>query len=161
MICNRTVNKFCKDDITKIENYDKAIADNTQTWAIHHRLETHFSDGTLRPIDAQITKAELIALDMYFDRPAEELIFMTRGNHTKLHCKGKPASNETRQKMSFSKTGKKRGPMSEDHKKRISESNKGKKRTEESRRKISERTKEQWQNQETRNRLLEARKKLI
>lgn len=32
---------YCKDDITKIENYEKAIADKTQTWAIHHRLETH------------------------------------------------------------------------------------------------------------------------
>lgn len=28
-----------------IENYDKAIADKTQTWICHHRLETYTSDG--------------------------------------------------------------------------------------------------------------------
>lgn len=30
---------FCKDDISKIENYDKALADTTQTWQVHHRDE--------------------------------------------------------------------------------------------------------------------------
>ena len=39
MICIKTAKKFCKDDISKIENYDKAIADTTQTYECHHRLE--------------------------------------------------------------------------------------------------------------------------
>ena len=158
MICNRTVKRFCKDDITKIENYEKAMADN-KVWACHHRLETHFSDGTKRPVDAQLTKQELIAQNIYFDRPAEELIFLTRGDHVRLHCKGKPFSDEIRKKMSKSKMGKKRGPMSEEHKRKLSESNRGKKRSEETRRKVSEATKRQWQNEDTRNRLLEARRK--
>lgn len=85
--CNPTY--FCNGDITKIENYDKAIADQTQVWEIHHRLETHFSDGTPRPIDAYLTKAELKALDMYYHRPPEEFIFLTKAGHRSLHHKGR------------------------------------------------------------------------
>lgn len=59
-----------------IENYDKAIADKTQTWICHHRLETYTSDGERRFID--IRPEELIALDMYFHRPPNELIFLTK-----------------------------------------------------------------------------------
>lgn len=66
-----------------IENYDKALADNFEGWDIHHRLETHTSDSELRPV--AITRDELIALDMYYARPASELIFLTRSEHTKLH----------------------------------------------------------------------------
>ena len=29
--------KYCCEDPSLIENYDKAIADTTQTWEIHHR----------------------------------------------------------------------------------------------------------------------------
>ena len=39
MINERMANKFCKDDISKIENYDKAKSDTTQTWECHHKLE--------------------------------------------------------------------------------------------------------------------------
>lgn len=38
MIC-KEVHKFCCEDISKIENYEKAIVDVTQTWHCHHRLE--------------------------------------------------------------------------------------------------------------------------
>lgn len=72
-----------------IENYDKAIADTTQVWECHHRLETHFSDGTERPKNAQLSQAELVALDIYFDRPPEEFIFLTKEKHRKLHNIGK------------------------------------------------------------------------
>lgn len=38
---------FCRDDLSKIENYDKAMADSAQTWDCHHRLETHrYTDRT-------------------------------------------------------------------------------------------------------------------
>ncbi len=60
-----------------IENYEKAKADNFNGWDCHHRLETHFSDGTERPKNAQLSANELIALDMYYNRPPEELIFLT------------------------------------------------------------------------------------
>lgn len=30
---------YCRDNITKIENYELAKADNFKGWEIHHRLE--------------------------------------------------------------------------------------------------------------------------
>ena len=127
--------KFCKEDISRIENYDLAIADTSQTWHLHHRLETHFSNGDLRPINSYISKAELIALDMYYDRPANELIFMTGSDHRSLHYKGKVLSLETKQKMSKANKGK---TFSEEHKRKISAILKGRHITEETKRKMSE-----------------------
>ena len=83
--------KFCKDDITNIENYDKAINDNTQIWHCHHRLETHKykdrnrKDWTKR--DEFIPASELKALGLYYNRPAAELIFLTSSDHISLHHK--------------------------------------------------------------------------
>lgn len=39
MICldYRHAKLWCCEDISKIENYDKAIADKTQTWVCHHK----------------------------------------------------------------------------------------------------------------------------
>ena len=79
------VNPFCKD-FEKVENYEKAKADNFIGWDRHHRLETHNSEGERRIVN--ITSQELIALDMYYNRPPEELIWLQHGEHTKLH-KGK------------------------------------------------------------------------
>jgi hypothetical protein len=75
--------KFCCEDYSLIENYDKAIADTVQTWHCHHRLETHTSDGEKRLVP--ITRDELIAMNMYYNRPASELIFLTPSEHTTLH----------------------------------------------------------------------------
>ena len=107
-----------------IENYNLAIADTTQIWDCHHRLETHNSDGERRLID--IAGDELKALEMYFDRPPKELIFLTHKEHAVLHTKGKkPACN-------------KRKHRSEETKKKISETLKGHKVSEETKRKMSE-----------------------
>ena len=35
----KSVRLFCSEDPAKIENYDKAIADQNNTWCCHHRLE--------------------------------------------------------------------------------------------------------------------------
>ena len=93
---------FCKHP-ELIENYDKAISDNTQIWECHHRLETHTSSGEKRLIG--ITEEELTALGMYFDRPPEELIFMTPFEHQSLHNKGKKKSEEHRRKIGSSLKG--------------------------------------------------------
>ena len=116
---------FCKNP-ENIENYDKAAADNFIGWVCHHR----------KGID--IPRKKLIALGMYWYRPADELIFLTSREHTSLHHKGKQKSEETKKKMSETLKGKK---FSEEHKKKISEASKGKKCSEEARKKISEATK--------------------
>ena len=112
--------RYCSD-IEKIENYEKAKADNFKGWNCHHRLETHNSDGERRLVD--ITRRELIALGMYYNRPAGELIFLTSREHTSLHHKGKFASEETKKKISEGSKGKK---LSEETKRKIGEVNKGK-----------------------------------
>lgn len=89
MICLMTVKKFCKDDISLIENYDKAIADTTQTWDCHHRDEIRILPSG---IVALMSMAELKENNRYFDRQANELIFLTHSEHSKLHKKFPPES---------------------------------------------------------------------
>lgn len=135
--------KHICDNIENVENYYKAKADNFKGWICHHRLETHTSDGEKRLID--ITHEELKALDMYYHRPANELIFLTTDEHNHLHHKGKkyrPHSDEELNKMSKALKGEK-NPMygkhhSEETKRKIAESEKGKKMSEEAKRKISD-----------------------
>lgn len=118
--------RYCKN-YENIENYQKAKTDNFKGWHCHHRLETHNSDGERRLVD--ITVAELQALDMYYNRPSSELIFLTESEHNSLH---KP-SEESKKKMSEARKGKHLGKdnsfygkhHSEESKKRMSEANKG------------------------------------
>ena len=105
---------YCKN-YQDIENYDKALADNFKGWQCHHRLETHTSDGKRKGID--IPREKLLALGIYWNRPASELIFLTSKEHKQLHMKGKPRSEETKKKMSDAKKGK---PKSEETKKKMS-----------------------------------------
>lgn len=62
---------FCRHP-ELIENYDKAIADTTQTWECHHRREELYS------------QKELIERGEYFDVSPEELIFLTPNEHRKI-----------------------------------------------------------------------------
>ena len=112
--------RFCKNP-ENIENYDKAAADNFVGWVCHHR----------KGID--IPREKLKALGMYYNRPADELIFLKHSEHTSLHQKGnipwnkwkkgKKHSEESKRKMSEAKKGKK---FSEEHKKKLSEASIGK-----------------------------------
>ena len=79
MISIISVNKFCNEDISLIENYEKAINDGTQTWECHHRKET----------DEGLSAKKLIELGLYYGRPASEFIFLTKSEHMRLHNKGK------------------------------------------------------------------------
>ena len=83
------LNKYCKD-YTKIENYDKALADNFEGWVCHHRLET-----TLDGKEAH-TPESLKRLDMYYHRPYFELIFMRRSEHIALHNHAKGTYSKER-----------------------------------------------------------------
>ena len=118
---------YCKN-YQDIENYEKALADNFKNWEVHHRLETHNSDGERRLVD--ITADELKALDMYYNRPADELIFLTIYEHSRLHMKGKHLSEETRKKIGSASKGNKYAlgyKHSEEAKNKISEAMKGEK----------------------------------
>ena len=119
--------RYCKD-YQNIENYEAAKKDNFKGWECHHRLETHTSDGERRLVD--ITKKELIALGMYYNRPAEELIFLTVKEHS-VFKKGKPTWNKGK-KMSAEYCRK----NSESHKGKNTWS-KGKPKSEETRRRMS------------------------
>lgn len=88
--------RYCKD-YKNIENYEAAKKDDFKGWVVHHRYETHNSDGERRLVD--ITPAELKALGMYYNRPASELIYLTKAEHTSLHTKGKPKSEEHKKKI--------------------------------------------------------------
>ena len=164
--------QYCKD-YENIENYDKAKADNFKGWECHHRLETHTSDGERRLVD--ITQAELKALNMYYNRPASELIFLTRSEHHAYkkgesnpmygkqgYWKGKKLSEDTRKKLSEANKGKqgywKGKKLSEEAKKKMSESHKGKPRSEETRRKISESAKGKTKSEEHKKKLSESHK---
>ena len=108
--------KYCKD-YQDIENYEKAKKDNFTGWHCHHRLETHTPDGKRR--DADIGYKELKALGLYYNRPAEELIFLTTREHNAFK-KGKPGYWK-------GKTGPNKGKkMSEEFCRKNSESHKGK-----------------------------------
>jgi hypothetical protein len=80
----RRYSHFVKDDrYDLVENYELALADNFNNWCLHHKLETHTSDGVRRVVN--LTRKELKELDMYNDRPPEELIWMKKRDHVLLH----------------------------------------------------------------------------
>lgn len=79
MINKKCAKSFCSDDISLIENYHQAIADAGKMWDIHHRRECDSDGRTL------FTKKQLIEMNLYYKRPAEELIFLTRSMHKKMH----------------------------------------------------------------------------
>ena len=144
MIDKKRASKYCKNDIYLIENYDKAIADDTQTWDCHHRRETIYS------------AKELIEIGEYYNRPACELIFLTHSEHLRLHQLGKHLSEETRKKQSEANKGK---HLSEETRKKISEALNGenhpffgKHHSEDTRKKMSEALKgTNWYNNGVKN----------
>ena len=120
MINEKQAKIFCKEDISKIENYEAAMNDTTQTWHCHHRTEIWWN----------CSAKDLIENECYYHRKACELIFLTPSEHHKLHNKGKHHSEETRRKISESMKGRstwiKGKTISEEYRKKISESMKGK-----------------------------------
>ena len=108
MINENHAKEYCKD-YTKIENYDLAMSDTTQTWECHHRNERFY------------TRQELIDLGLYYDCPSCELIFLTMREHRKQDHKSR-----------------KNRIFSAESKKKISESHKNKKLSNETKKKMSE-----------------------
>ena len=72
--------QFVKDKkLELIENYECAKADNFKGWVIHHRIELH-PDYSLR-----YSREKLIELEIYYNRPPSELIWMKRNEHARIH----------------------------------------------------------------------------
>lgn len=70
---------FAPGELSKIENYAQAVADNFVGWVIHHRAELN-ADGSINK-----KRDELIISNAYYYRPASELIFLTISDHSQLH----------------------------------------------------------------------------
>lgn len=104
MICIRNAKKYCKEDISLIENYDKAINDKEHNWDCHHRDEVKVLPSG---IVVKRTKQELIENGRYYKCPSNELIFLIRIEHQRLHKTGRVVSEETKMKVSKSLKGKK------------------------------------------------------
>lgn len=123
------IKQVCKDDPSLIENYDKAINDDTQMWVLHHRLELTLDGEYAHSVE------ELKRLGMYYNRPYYELIFLTRSEHHMLHAHdkyrktlskamhGHIVSTETRKKISDAHIGRK---LSNEHKEKLSKARMGK-----------------------------------
>ena len=80
---------FCRHP-ELIENYDKAMADNTQTFDCHHRLESCFTQKFLKE------------MNLYYDVEPEALIFLTKSEHSKIDsfCKRMSEANKNRKDRS-------------------------------------------------------------
>ena len=99
MISVSQVKKYCSD-YKQIENYEKAKNDPFIKWECHHRFELKC------PLIKPLVK-DLIASNLYYNRPAEELIFLTPSEHHNLHAvynnrfRGKRHSEKTKLIMSL------------------------------------------------------------
>ena len=112
MINEYYAKSFCCEDISLIENYELAINDPTQTWHCHHR-------GEILPC-GRFSRDDLKKFGLYFNRQAAELIFLTPFVHRQLHKKGVPLSEEHKKAVSEALKG---HSVSEATKKAIGESN--------------------------------------
>ena len=139
MINKYNAKKYCKEDISKIENYEQAVNDTTKMWVCHHRDEIKVLPSGITVIRSH---KELKENGLYYGRPANELIFLTKAEHQRLHFLN--CSEETKRKFSESHKGKsswnkgksswnkgksswsKGKSLSEEHRRKISEANKSK-----------------------------------
>ncbi len=144
MICEKTVKRYCTNYFD-IENYDKAIADKTQTWDCHHRLE-----------EEGYSIKKLIKQNLYFNRPPEELIFLLKSDHMRIHGYLQPIGEDS---PFYGRIGPNLGnPMKEETKQKLSQANLGKKLTLKTRQKISEANKRRKHTDESIKKMSEAHK---
>ena len=113
--------KFCSEPLELVENYQQAKVEDFKGWCIHHRLE-------IQPDGTRVSMQELKDKDLYFHRPASELVFMRFRDHSALHMlgnsfnKGNHYSAEARQKIAAINKGR---HHSEETRHKIAESKKG------------------------------------
>ena len=91
---NSNASKYCCEDLSLIENYNEAESSD-EIWECHHKLELIETGGL-----CNCSKQDLIDWQLYYNRPANELIFLTKSKHSKLHM-----ISERRQSISDSMKG--------------------------------------------------------
>ena len=79
MISEANVKKYCAEDISLIENYKEAVS-SKELYHCHHRLEIQ-DDGQTYSV------RQLKEKGLYYNRPASELIFLSKDEHFQLHMK--------------------------------------------------------------------------
>lgn len=77
-ICNKE--RYCCESLEDVENYQRAMADNFEGWDLHHRLEIN-EQGKVR-----FTMKQLKKFGLYYNRPASELIWLTKSEHMRMHA---------------------------------------------------------------------------
>lgn len=66
--------RYCREPLENIKGYRESVEADGR-YDCHHINELTF------------TKDELIKMNMYYHRPASELVFMKAEDHSKWHCK--------------------------------------------------------------------------
>lgn len=89
MINELNAKLFCKEDISLIDNYEEAMND-TEMWDLHHRTEIWWN----------CSRQELKDNECYYNRPAKELIFLTKAEHRAIHNKSRERTKEYRLNIS-------------------------------------------------------------
>lgn len=124
----KRLRRYCKDPISKIENYEQAVNDPECIWHLHHRLELTL-DG-----EYALSSKDLIRLGMYYHRPYFELIFLNPSDHEIMHSHAKPPMHRCSDECKRLRRDKikennprfwKDKELSDEHKKKLSESHKG------------------------------------
>ena len=90
MISLESAYAYCREDIEKIENYEKAVSDESVVWHLHHRLE-------ISPTGELHSMKWLKENRLYYNRPASELIFLLPSEHISLHMKNRDEEIRKRQ----------------------------------------------------------------
>lgn len=96
---SKSIYKFCSENISQIENFLEAINDRFEVWDCHHRLEIQG--------EKVYSAKELEDLNLYWNRPASELIFLKKNEHSALHSSncGWNGKNANKTARGFCKPG--------------------------------------------------------
>lgn len=92
---NHRFERYCKE-YWNIENYELAMKDNFKGWICHHRLELNS--------DYHNSAEDMKLMNLYYNRPYNELIFLTIAEHNIIHKKDKEFNAiRVRNKLKYNK----------------------------------------------------------
>lgn len=80
MIKGSHASQYCCEDVSNIENYEAAVNDKVNVWECHHKLELKATGAIVNS-----TAQDLKDWGLYYNRPADELMFILCTEHHRLH----------------------------------------------------------------------------